>query len=310
MRGRRRGSHRGSSDDNDSLDLLLDTVSNVFGGVMFLTLLAALMILARGASRDTSSVPPATVPTPSVSIGPPIDDRIVQLELKQVTEAIDTQQAVLANLPGDAVDLPKLREIRNTRRLLTEATARLQQSQLKLEDANQRVATETKRRRDNERQRNEIAERLASKRAELEQDQQIGQRSIAFRPLTLASSTETILVLRYGRVYLFQNQPNGRSFNSDDFFAIRTSGGNRHITPKPHRGTAVTPEAMADFANRIRQNYPTNRYHVTIAVWDDSFGQFNMVCDALQDIGYRYRTIPCNNESQLSFGASASPWVQ
>ena len=39
---------RANAERDDSLDLLLDTVTNVFGGVMFLTLLAALLVLSGG----------------------------------------------------------------------------------------------------------------------------------------------------------------------------------------------------------------------------------------------------------------------
>lgn len=297
---------RGVSDSNDALDLLLDTVSNVFGGVMFLTLLAALMILSRGAP----SVQPESIPEPPANGHPPTDDRILQIELRQLAEAIATEQTVLANLPGDPNDLPKLKEIKAVRTLLDEATKVAGRSQKEFDTASKQATRQRIEQAESRTRRDQLAEKLAVRRDELDRAEKIGQRSIAFRPLRLANSTETVLVLRYGRVYRLQNSPNKRSFNGDDFFVIQTERSKTRITPKPHRGTPVTTAAMDALAERIRRSYPPNQYHVTIAVWDDSFGQFNTVCDALQSVGYRYRTIPCNDESELSYGSSASPWVQ
>lgn len=297
---------RGTAEANDSLDLLLDTVSNVFGGVMFLTLLAALMILSRGAS----SMQPETVDEPPPIMRDPVDDRIVQMELEQVSEAIESQESVMKNLPSDPDELQEFREIRNVESLLENAKAELRQSQKRLADAKTRADSAADQQAKNEASQEALAETLASKQKELERADQVGKRSIAFRPLRMATSTETILILRYGKVYLFQKSPISRSFNDAEFFAIGNKSGSTLITPKPHRGTSVTPKAMSAYANQLRSKFPPHAFHVTIAVWDDSFGQFNTLADALQDVGYRYRTIPCNDEAKLSFGSSASPWVQ
>ncbi|TWT91841.1 hypothetical protein [Neorhodopirellula pilleata] len=297
---------RGAPENDDALDLLLDTVSNVFGGVMFLTLLAALMILSRGAP----AVQPESVPEAPTQVHPPTDDRIVQMEIRQTVQAIATEQTVLANLPGDSEDVPKLKEIKAIRSLLDDATRATARSQKEFDAASERADRQQSDHAEKRNRRDQLAGKLATRRDELERAEKVGQRSIAFRPLELADSTETILVLRYGRVYLFQDSPNSRTFNVNDFFAIDIERSKTRITPKPHRGTPVTATAMKAFADRIRRSYPPSRYHVTIAVWDDSFGQFNTVCDALQSVGYRYRTIPCNDESELSFGSSASPLVQ
>ncbi|CAN0477074.1 unnamed protein product, partial [Hapterophycus canaliculatus] len=200
---------------------------------MFLTLLAALMILSRGAS----SMQPEAVDEPPPSRRDPVDDRIVQMELKQVADAIETQESVMQNLPSDPEEMQKLREIRNVESMLANAKSELKKSQKRLSEATAKAESAADQQAESKAKQKELAETLATKSEELEKADQVGKRSIAFRPLRMAASTETILILRYGRVYQFQNSPISRSFNEAEFFTIGNESGSTLITPKPHRGT-------------------------------------------------------------------------
>ena len=73
---------RGQTDESDSLDLLLDTVSNVFGGVMFLTLLAALLILSRGATSVDE-------PEPVEFETAPVSTTLIEAERQGDDEVVD-----------------------------------------------------------------------------------------------------------------------------------------------------------------------------------------------------------------------------
>ena len=296
---------RGAADDNDSLDLLLDTVSNVFGGVMFLTLLGALLILSRGAASHS---PEAVPPSPPAD-GPPVDDRIVQMELNQLNSAVATQKRVLDNMPVRKGELDKLSAIRNLTEITDELTAEVRAAEQNRDRIEKQLAAREKQHAEMQAAAKKLAEKLASQQESLAKAEQVGRRSVAFRPLEMSSTTEAILVLRYGKVYIFQNSAMNTSYNREDFFAIGTSDGLTSITPKPHRGVAITPESAATLTANLRRNYPPHAFHITIAVWDDSFGAFNPLCDALQSVGYRYRTIPCDDKAKLSFGSVAS-WVQ
>lgn len=298
MTRRKRG-----TEDNDALDLLLDTVSNVFGGVMFLTLLAALLVISRGA---TNAEPPPE-PTPEIPEDVPIlDDRIVQMELEQTRSAVATQQRILKNLPSQPGDLEKIEQLASLQETLSDSRAELQRKREELLKTQNAKAEQEEQQAEQASKQRELAEQVAQKREELKQSEKVGKRTIAFRPLEASSRGEAILVLRYGRIYVFQNSPQSRSYNEADFFKSGSVGSGISITPKPHRGIPATQEGAQQIASRLRRSFPAHQYHVTIAVWNDSFGQFNMLSDALKAAGYRYRTIPSNDETKLTFGATAS----
>lgn len=295
---------RGDMGDNDSLDLLLDTVSNVFGGVMFLTLLAALLVISRGATAIEEVTPPE-VPDVDPDV-PIVDDRVVQMELQQTRSAVATQEKILKTLPVQPGDLEKFEQVKSLESALRTAKENILKTSVELEQTQKKQANLQTEQADKEKDRQAKAQALAAKQEELAQAEKVGKRTIAFRPLKQSITGEAILVLRYNRVYVFQTSPQNRSYNEADFFRIGNEGSAIMITPKPHRGVLVTQSSAKEVAQKLRRNFPSHQYHITVAVWDDSFGQFNMLCDALKSMGYRYRTIPCNSEAKLSFGATDS----
>jgi plasmid stabilization system protein ParE len=231
------------------------------------------------------------------------------MELDQLNSAVATQKRVLDNMPVHKGELDKLATIRNLTEITDELTAEVRAAEQNRDRIEKQIAAREKQDAEMQAAAKELAEKLASQQESLAKAEQVGRRSVAFRPLEMSSSTEAILVLRYGKVYIFQNSAMSTSYNREDFFAIGTSDGLTSITPKPHRGVAITPESAATLTANLRRNYPPHAFHITIAVWDDSFGEFNPLCDALQNVGYRYRTIPCDDKAKLSFGSVAS-WVQ
>ncbi len=295
---------RQSSDQEDSLDLLLDTVSNVFGGVMFLTLLAALLILSRG-----SSPKPEPEETVKHQPDPKVNAELVQTQQQQFASELAALEKSIQRLDPNGTTSQKVERLANL-----EATVKLAQKQHKrveatVTDRQSQLDDQDAAQSDLEQQIETLTSKIADASEEMKQVRQESARTVQFRPLTSSRSMETVIILRYGRWYLLFNGPHG-GLNRRDFFVLPGEDGVKSVTPKPHRGNVVNAETLPLLIQKIRPLFPPRRFHVTIAVWDDSFAEFNPLKDALSAAGYKYRTLPCDSTSRLTNQAAVDPFVQ
>ena len=297
-------SRRNSADEEDSLDLLLDTVSNVFGGVMFLTLLAALLILTRGAQEVTE---PEVVP-PEVTVD--TENRLAQIEMRQAATAIEAQRALISRIDPDGAMTAKSEQLASIKETIRMAKRQVRRTGASVADRQQELEDQQAKQSDLEEQIQELQERLAEKSKAVEKSRADSERTVRFRPLSRSGSIEAVVLLRYGRWYMLHNAPYGGNINRSDFYILQSRGRVTSITPKPHRGHPVTPQSLGDLTKHLKRSFPARKFHVTIAVWDDSFAEFNSVKDALKAAGYRYRTLTCDSSSRLSNQAAVDPFVQ
>ena len=295
---------RASSNQDDSLDLLLDTVTNVFGGVMFLTLLAALLILSRGSTAvaEPESEPPVA--------NKELDARLVAIETRQAASALAAQQKTLARLDPNGAIAAKADRLKSIRETITVARRQLRRADSAAENRQQELQDQRTDQSELERQIEELQKRVAEKSKQVNKIRAAAERTVLFRPLTLSRTDEAVVILRYGRWYLLYESRYGGRVNRKDFFVLPSNDGVTTITPKPHRGEPVTDESLSELVRRLRDKFPVRQFHITIAVWDDSFAQFNPLKDALTGAGYQYRTLTCDSSSVLSNQAAVDPFVQ
>lgn len=296
-------SRRSSSDENDSLDLLLDTVSNVFGGVMFLTLLAALLIMTRG--TETVIEPEIDMPV----INPETEARLIAIEMRQAASVIDAQQKMLARLDPNGEIAEKADRLEALRQTINVARRQVRRTGSAVEDRQQELEDQQAKQSDLEQQIEELREAVAEKSKDVNKIRAESERTVLFRPLSRTSSGEAVVLLRYGRWYLLYEGQHGR-LNRDDFFVLESGGEYDSVTPKPHRGHRVSPQSLDELVKHLKLKFPARQFHITVAVWDDSFADFNPLKDALTAGGYRYRTLTCDNTSTLSNQAAVDPFVQ
>ena len=293
---------RTDSDEQDSLELLLDTVSNVFGGVMFLTLLAALLIIARGTAppEPEETVVQQTEPTSTV---------LVDAKVRQTAAAIKAQKLTKQRLDPDgnvAKQAQRLKSLEQTLSLArrhsnrTDDAKQKQQQTLQDQLANQSEI---------EKQIAEVKRQITEQAKSVNSMRSDSERIVEFRPLSRSMTDEAVVILRYGRWYMLQNKPTG-GVNRDDFFVLQHSHSLTRVTPKPHRGAVVNDRSLAELTDRLKAEFSTREFHVLVAVWDDSFSEFNALKDAVKSAGYTYRTLPCDSSTRLSNQYAAEAYVQ
>src|SRR5690606_34626267 len=115
------------SNADDSLELLLDTVSNVFGGVMFLILLAALMTLTQSAIKDAPITDEADVdqstPELMLEFATLRETKRLQQQLLSGYQATPAAMVTLRDLAHQQI---QLQEIEAAQQAAAEKSARLQ----------------------------------------------------------------------------------------------------------------------------------------------------------------------------------------
>jgi hypothetical protein len=286
---------------SDPMDLLLDTVSNVFGGVMFLTLLAALLVISRGGkaldSRSPSS-PQEDIPL----VDPLLAIESLELQLNEIDFVLESQAKALSMMvPGENIET----KISDLDRLQRESKIVVKQ----LADAKNEIESETLVKTGTESSQDEMRKQFEAlktqvqdKRDTLAKIEEKSSRNITFSMLRNASTSEVVIMLRYGRIYRCHINPGSDDINLEDI--ERTFLG--AVLPKPSGGSVVTANVLKDIVARTIQSFPPDRYHVTIAVWDDSFSNFNALRNELVASGYQYRTIPCTNDSFLKMSGGDS----
>lgn len=293
---------RSDNDDQDSLDLLLDTVSNVFGGVMFLTLLAALLIISRGTAP--------TAPVDEIPPQPTVDHAVLgDAKIRQVQVAIRAQEQTQRQLDHDGslmAQTARLRSLQQTLDLARRHASRTEDSKKKeLEALQEQLAEEF----EIESQIDNVYREVAAHAERVNAIRSDTERTVEFRPLSRSMTDEAVVILRYGRWYMLENGPN-QGINRSDFFVLPSNGALKRVTPKPHRGAEVTKRSLGDLTRGLNDKYSVGQYHVLIAVWDDSFAEFNALKDAVKAAGYTYRTLPCDSSTRLTNQFATDSYVQ
>ncbi len=286
---------------SDPMDLLLDTVSNVFGGVMFLTLLAALLVISRGGKALDSRSP--TTPQDDIPlVDPSITIESLELQLNEIDFVLESQARILSMIvPGENIEA----KISDLDRLQRESQSIVKQLAVAKNDVDSEslLKTGTVSSQDELRKQFEaLKTQVQDKRVALKTIEEKSSRNITFSMLRNASTTEVVVMLRYGKLYRCHINSGSNDINLEDI--ERTFWGT--VLPKPSGGLVVTPNVLNDTIARTLQSFPPDRYHVTIAVWDDSFANFNALRNALVATGYQYKTVPCTDDTVLKMSGGDS----
>lgn len=299
--------------EDSSLELLLDTICNTFGGILFLAMLVSLLLTQT--QRRTEAAAAKADPRPALS---PAD--ITRLErridvLREEAERIDglledavsltaqfaspdneslaralaaaearnaTLQARQADLLAAAADA----QAASTRAVAT-ATAeqrRFDRAQAMLDTARRRLA-------ETQRTRAAVEQAGVALQARLQAAATLETSGRAPRERK-TSKREFGLLLKYGRVYqTHRHTREGRSLNLDDFSVEEGSEANR-ARPRPTAGIDLTESDAFERIERLFRSFPQDEWHACLVVHRDSFAEFLRLKAWLVGRNYEYRIVP------------------
>jgi len=299
-------SRRRASAESDSMDLLLDTVCNVFAGIMFLTLLAALLVIQRGASRLSEATSKKTT---AATVNDPLD-AVIQDELRirqeSLTEAIEQAESRMDVLDPFTTKIKEANYQRELRQQIEENRSRLATIELE----RQRMLEQEKQ---YEQALSTLSEaeakldaELKTKSLELAEAKGRTMRIVKFRPLKDRVGSECLVMIRYGKIYIVLANSYSQELNEND-----VEKKNDGIFPIKETGQSINSEADADrVAATLVRRFPPDQFHIAIAVWDDSFAAFQKVRTAIEKLGYSYRTLTADDSAVFRFGKVDRSLVQ
>lgn len=301
---------RRKSQINDSLDLLLDAISNTFGGILFLAVLVALLVQFGGNRRRTERR--HTAPAASQS---ELRDQLKQRshELEALRRAVEAQRASLAQFKPAEVK-PIVNEVlalRITRADLEGKRIDLVMRIAQMEDANRVLADKVR----------EVVTQLQDAKAE---ESRLGDeidkivrkrtRTAQLPALRTTHKHEFPLLMRYGRIFLpyaTERDQARKALNLDEFVVLSDDRSRIRVTPKPYAGLLIDEtEGMQDALKRKLTGLDPKAVYLAIGVWEDSFAEFVHLRNALVDLGWEYRLIPTEEGGFIAESPLANPLVQ
>lgn len=302
--GRRRNSSA------DSLELLLDTICNTFGGVLFIAILVVILLQTTG---DGTADPMDSAREVRIQeLTARLEEDSAKLEA--IEQADTGQRQLIEQFSNDDV-----RELLHTRDMLRESSdqARRERDDLIGAAARDQAAINAARR-DTEdvkpllpgarRQVQELERQLESERASRREEIRLPVAHPA------AGKTEIGLILRYGRMYVWHTYDrfgNREGLNLEDFAIVDANASTIVARPKPTAGIKLddSPETRASIARKLRMFSPSNCV-LAIVVRPDSYEAFRFVRGAAVATGFEYRLIPLNETGAIQDRGGVGERVQ
>ena len=282
-----------------SLELLLDTICNTFGGVIFLAILV--VILVQMTSKSESAQSPSKSAKELKDIEEKRADAHAKLERLR-------QAAAQRNAMMDQFAKPENRELLN----------RVQELQGVLNNHTKERSSVWGQTGQSQISANEVAEELrkldedlanarvalAAAKEELEREKQNRSKEGGdFSKLRATTKSEIALFLRYGRLYHMTKRGASGQFEFNDADCEQRGGGAViEVVPKPGAGGPIDAAA----ADRSVAEYDKDTYYLAVFVWPDTFDQFNLLKDAMVRAGIEYRLEPLPEDGQVFISQQAA----
>ena len=278
----------------DSLELFLDAICNMFGAFAFIMILVVALIrvttddiLNELQARDVSPVSPVSNEKLNV----------LKVELERETakyealeKGIESEREYVLSL----VDPEKLERYKETLDALEQIereqrnNAITQEEIERLQKRNEELTAETQRLNDELGDARRDAE---STRKEYEKTKKDKERT-ASNPVmrSAGGKIEAPLVLKFGRLYFLRRYDSyGRivsEFNDADFLIVSKKRGSVVAEPKPWRGIDLNQENAEEELEKAFKRFSKNDYYFAVVCIEDSYEEYNALAAFLKKRDY------------------------
>ena len=285
-----------------SLELLLDTICNTFGGVVFIAILIVVLLQLTGTGSPNAS-PDAVQPQAAADLHERLQASLARL--KSLRAAAAQQQSLLSDLDAKAPKgladeiraLQRQRDDLHDQRL--QRIAELSKAKLETNALNTKQA--------------ELDSRVAELRVKLAAAQKNLQAETAARTedaklpeLRDTDKLEVPLLLRNGRLcFLYRSKADGEIVLNDKECSM--TGARREVAPLPGKGLEIhSAGGDGDKITARLKQFDNGDYYIAAFVWPDSFALFRHVRDSIVKNGFEYRLVPVAAGGKVYMGVSSS----
>ena len=295
------------SSRDSSLELLLDTICNTFGGVLFISLLV--VILLNMTSKEAALEPPSETSQAEL-VGLQQELTESNRELRQLNQALQTQQRTESQILDPELEemVRSLQASQEDRHATMDArNAHLEQtgdSQIETNRIARELAELDKAM---ERAQGSLAEAKRQREKEVEDR----TRDSELPTPSITQKTPVALLLKAGRLcfYTKRNPDGGFGRNEAETNQI-DEGGALFFEPKPNTGIQISLTGDSDDAiERRLDDFDKDSHYMKIIVWPDSFGHFSMVRNVMLHKGFEYLLLPLPEDERVFFGSETQEEV-
>jgi hypothetical protein len=294
---------RKSGSSGDSLDLLLDTICNTFGGIVFISMLV--VILVNAASQDVSSSLPARGDHQRlVESRRQLSDMTIKLDsLRRAVRQTEELRDRFTDADSQ-VDIDELQVLQSTTDVLHETRDGNLQQLAETQESINETTSETERLRVAMRN---ARQELAATQRQLESEVALRSRTSKLPRQRTTTRQQAAFFLKAGRLVAFANiDSRGDLIPNDTEVRVQEDDGKTFAVPVAGAGLMVKPDGsnIDEVASRLGL-FDESEYFIAIAVWDDSFDHFQIVKDAAVRGNYEYQLIPMTHDKQIYIGEAA-----
>ena len=295
----------------DSFDLLLDTITNTFGGVLLLALLLVLLIKESSQSKSQD----ANTAASSAQQAQTLTSRIDELTSRKamLVQSIEMQQRLDQHFGNPDVkrmasELAKLfaeqqqlqdRESQATSQTKT-ISEKMKEFAAQLDEASQDLS--------------ELAAELAKVQGELKQEQDLRTRTMDLPKEELTNKQMAVVILKGNELFLPNGAPKSVGFvlnkeHFDECSALTADivfASGKAAKTRAGAGLKMTPEIL----ERQLSAFDPDREYVTLVVLPDSFGSFATLRDVCVKLGLEHRILPIQSPPVVEFRGSGPAKAQ
>lgn len=293
-----------------SLDLLLDTICNTFGGVVFIAILVIVLLQMTGATQ-LDAPPGESEQEDLVALAARRNEAASRL--KSLREAAARQEAILAQIsnPDDEALAGKLRDLQSRRDELSgdrlKSLGEISQAQIHTNEAASELASL-------ERSLQELPAKVDALEQSLK-DEVAKRTQTAALPVQRATDKREIpVLLSAGRMhFVYIVNPDGSVVLNSGECRTDNAPGPQKVEPLPGTGVLIedSEQSRAALDGRLRALDSQSDY-LAIFVWPDSFASFRVLKDILVTRHFEYRLVPMTTDGKVVRNAprTSEPKVQ
>ena len=291
---------RNASSTGDSLDLLLDTICNTFGGIVFISMLV--VILVNAASSEISNDAPSEVDHRRLVEG--------RQQLSQMTIELASLRRTVRNLQEqrerftDSASDELIRDLMTRQRTAAEEQDKRDESLGHLAEKQEVINDLTRKTEQLREAMKEARKELAEATQELESEIRLRSRTSRLPRQKTTTRQQASFFLRDGRLCAFARlDSGGRLVPNTTETRVRENNGKRYAEPVPGAGLLVIPDGSnLDAVAGVLEPFSSSQFFIAIVVWGDSFGHFPIVKEAIVRGDYEYQLIPLERDGKIYVG--------
>lgn len=299
-------SRSSSTIQDGSLELLLDTICNTFGGIVFISMLVVVLLNMSGETASSQ---------------PPTDESA--LELQQLTAELEAAQARLHTLHQTTQQRDNTFQKLVSQEQLILARKLVEAESLRAVRVNETV-TITKMTADQQNSVNTISQDLDEQKKELDSlnrqlqvqtvsmSQEVESRSQNTSPPKLEelpNHRSISMILKGGRLTaLSRISASGVETRNAEELNVSVEGGTEFVESKSGSGVAVALDksTKAQIQSALIQFSP-DRHVLKIWIWPDSFAHYQVIQEVLAESRFRSKPEPVRQDTRLNFGHPTGP---